>query len=79
MDIVYVIDTIWQRILKDSESEETLSGEKYNFIRTEQLRMRENAETITPRSQQPMLPEVHDFMASPALDVAPKDVGVRPQ
>jgi general secretion pathway protein D len=61
------------RILKDSENEAALSGEKYNFIRTEQLQMRENAETITPRSQQPMLPEVHDFLASPALDVAPKD------
>jgi general secretion pathway protein D len=65
------------RILKDAQNEAELSGEKYNFIRTEQLRMRENAETITPRSQQPMLPEVHDFLASPALDVAPKDVGVR--
>ena len=61
------------RILKDAANESALSGEKYNFIRTEQLRMRENVETITPRSQQPMLPEVHDFMASPALDVAPKD------
>jgi general secretion pathway protein D len=61
------------RILKDAESEAALSGEKYNFIRTEQLQMRENAETITPRGQQPMLPEVHDFLASPALDVAPKD------
>jgi general secretion pathway protein D len=67
------------RILKDAQNEAELSGEKYNFIRTEQLRMRENAETITPRSQQPMLPEVHDFLASPALDVAPKDVGARQQ
>jgi len=67
------------RILKDAQNEAELSGEKYNFIRTEQLRMRENAETITPRGQQPMLPEVHDFLASPALDVAPKDAGARPQ
>jgi hypothetical protein len=35
--------------------------------------MRENRETITPRGAQPMLPEVHDFLASPAMDVAPKD------
>jgi general secretion pathway protein D len=61
------------RILKDSVTEAAVSEEKYNFIRTEQLQMRENRETITPRSQQPMLPEVHDFLASPALDVAPKD------
>ncbi|MHB8446629.1 MAG: type II secretion system secretin GspD [Rudaea sp.] len=61
------------RILRDAASEASVSGEKYNFLRTEQLQMRENNETITPRGQQPMLPEVHDFMQSPALDVAPKD------
>jgi general secretion pathway protein D len=61
------------RILRDAASEASVSGEKYNFLRTEQLQMRESNETITPRGQQPMLPEVHDFMKSPALDVAPKD------
>ncbi|MBS0569918.1 MAG: type II secretion system secretin GspD [Proteobacteria bacterium] len=61
------------KILRDAASEAQVSGEKYNFLRTEQLQMRENNETITPRSQQPMLPEVHDFLKSPALDVAPKD------
>ena len=65
------------RILKDSVTEAAVSEEKYNFIRSEQLQMRENRETITPRSQQPMLPQVHDFLASPALDVAPKDAGAR--
>lgn len=63
------------KILRDAASEAQVSGEKYNFLRTEQLRMRENSETITPRGQQPMLPEVHDFLKSPALDVAPKDSG----
>ncbi len=61
------------RILRDAATEASVSGEKYNFLRTEQLQMRESNETITPRGQQPMLPEVHDFMKSPALDVAPKD------
>ena len=61
------------RILRDATSEAQVSGEKYNFLRTEQLQMRENNESITPRGQQPMLPEVHDFLKSPALDVAPKD------
>ncbi|MBU6199760.1 MAG: type II secretion system secretin GspD [Xanthomonadaceae bacterium] len=61
------------RILRDAATEAQVSGEKYNFLRTEQLQMRESNETITPRGQQPMLPEVHDFMKSPALDVAPKD------
>ena len=65
------------RILKDAVTEASVSEEKYNFIRSEQLQMRENHETITPRGQQPMLPEVHDFLASPALDVAPKDAGAR--
>jgi general secretion pathway protein D len=61
------------RILKDAATEAAVSEEKYNFLRTEQLQMRENGETITPRREQPMLPDVHDFLASPALDVAPKD------
>jgi general secretion pathway protein D len=61
------------RILRDAATEASVSQEKYNYIRTEQLQMRENRETITPRGEQPMLPEVHDFLASPALDVAPKD------
>ncbi len=63
------------RILRDAASEAVVSGEKYNYIRTEQLMMRENGETITPRGSQPMLPEIHDFLASPAMDVAPKDQG----
>ena len=62
------------KILRDAATEASVSQEKYNFLRTEQLQMRENRETITPRGQQPMLPEVHDFLASPALDVSPKDV-----
>jgi len=61
------------RILRDATTEASVSQEKYNYIRSEQLQMRENRETITPRGEQPMLPEVHDFLASPAVDVAPKD------
>ena len=63
------------RILHDAATEASVSQEKYNYIRTEQLQMRENRETITPRGEQPMLPEVHDFLASPAMDIAPKDQG----
>ncbi len=61
------------RVLHDAATSASVSQEKYNYIRSEQVQMRENNETITPRSEQPMLPEVHDFLASPALDVAPKD------
>jgi len=60
------------RILRDAASEASLSQEKYNFLRTQQLQMRENDELITPKAQQPMLPAIHDFLASPAMDVAPK-------
>ena len=65
------------RILRDAATEASVSQEKYNYIRTEQVQMRENGETITPRGEQPMLPEVHDFLASPAMDVAPKDERAR--
>ncbi len=61
------------KILHDATTEAAVSSEKYNYIRSELLQARESSETITPRSEQPMLPEVHDFLASPALDVAPKD------
>jgi general secretion pathway protein D len=61
------------RVLHDAATQASVSQEKYNYIRSEQLQMRENTQTITPRDEQPMLPEVHDFLASPAIDVAPKD------
>ncbi len=62
------------RVLHDAATQAAVSQEKYNFIRSDQVQMRENPETMTPRSEQPMLPPVHDFLASPALDVAPKEV-----
>jgi general secretion pathway protein D len=61
------------RVLHDAATQASVSQEKYNFIRTEQVQMRENPETMTPRSDQPMLPPVHDFLASPAIDVTPKE------
>ncbi|MEP6485431.1 MAG: type II secretion system secretin GspD [Rudaea sp.] len=66
------------RVLHDAGADAAVSQEKYNYIRTEQMQMRENNQTITPRSDQPMLPEVHDFLASPAMDVAPKDIAPLP-
>ncbi|HEX4479214.1 MAG TPA: type II secretion system secretin GspD [Rudaea sp.] len=61
------------RVLHDAATQAAVSQEKYNFIRSDQVQMRENPETMTPRSEQPMLPPVHDFLASPSLDVAPKE------
>jgi general secretion pathway protein D len=59
------------RILRDADAEAAVSSEKYNYIRTEQLQMRDNKEIVTPRADMPMLPDVHDFLASPPLDVTP--------
>jgi general secretion pathway protein D len=61
------------RILRDAATEASVSSEKYNFIRAEQLQMRESREIVTPRHDMPLLPDVHDFLASPAMDVAPKE------
>ncbi|HEX6833464.1 MAG TPA: type II secretion system secretin GspD [Rudaea sp.] len=61
------------RILRDAATEASVSSEKYNYIRTEQVQMRENFEAMTPRDQQPMLPEVHDFLKAPPVDIAPRD------
>ena len=61
------------RILRDAVSEASVSSERYNFIRSEQIQMLQNNEVITPHRDMPLLPDVRDFLASPALDVAPKD------
>ena len=53
------------RILRDAATEQAVSSEKYNYIRTEQLRMRGNDALLTPRDQRPLLPEMHDFLANP--------------
>ncbi len=61
------------RILRDAATEASVSSEKYNYIRTEQLQMRDDKEIVTPRAEMPMMPEVHDFLASPPLDVTPAE------
>jgi len=59
------------RILRDAATEASVSSEKYNYMRTEQLQLREEKWPITPADQRPLLPEVHDFLASPTLDGQP--------
>ena len=66
------------KILRDAATEATVSSEKYNYMRTEQLQMREEDWPITPREQRPMLPAVHDFLASPTLDGQPDVVQPTP-
>ena len=43
-------------ILRDAATEAAVSGEKYNFLRTQQLRMRENRELKFGGEHQPLLP-----------------------
>ncbi len=59
------------RILRDAATEASVSSEKYNYMRTEQLQMRQSKEALTPKAQQPMLPEQHDFLAAPREGSAP--------
>jgi general secretion pathway protein D len=65
------------RILRDTASESSVSNEKYNYLRTEQLQMRQENWPITPSPRRPLLPEVHDFLASPTLDGQP-DIATPP-
>jgi general secretion pathway protein D len=59
------------RILRDAATEAAVSSEKYNYMRTEQLQHREESWPLTPAAQRPLLPAVHDFLASPSLDGEP--------
>ena len=56
------------KILRDAATEAAVSSEKYNYMRTGQLQMRQESWPLTPRSERPLLPEVRDFLASPPLD-----------
>lgn len=60
------------KILRDAASENAVSSEKYNYIRTEQMQMRQNRENMTPASKQPALPEMHDFLANPVSPEPPQ-------
>ena len=56
------------KILRDAATEAAVSNEKYNYMRTEQLQLREDSAPLTPRSERPLLPEVHDFLSDPGMD-----------
>jgi general secretion pathway protein D len=45
-------------ILRDAATEAAVSGEKYNFLRSQQLRMRENQELKFGGDHQPLLPQL---------------------
>lgn len=60
------------QILRDKATEAAVSSEKYNYMRTEQLQLRQQQWPLTPASERPLLPQVHDFLMSPSLDGKPK-------
>lgn len=49
-------------IVRDAFSEEVVSSEKYNFLRAEQLRVREKASYLVPKETVPVMPEYKDFL-----------------
>ena len=53
-------------ILRDAALEAAVSGEKYNYLRAEQLRMREHGEMRFRGVQQPVLPELEPRVVRPA-------------
>ena len=59
------------RILRDAATEAAVSSEKYNYIRAEQMQMRDSPDTTTSRREMPLVPDVRDFLKSPPLDVTP--------
>lgn len=60
------------RILRDEATEAALSSEKYNYMRTEQLQLRQSEWPLTPPAQQPLLPAARDFLANPPAEAAPR-------
>jgi len=54
------------RILRDAAAETALSSEKYNYLRSEQIRLRENRELRYKDDAQPLLPELPPELLQPA-------------
>ncbi|MEO8672027.1 MAG: type II secretion system secretin GspD [Tahibacter sp.] len=67
---------IHPKILRDAATEQAVSSEKYNYMRTEQMQMRQNRENLTPQSRQPALQDMPDFLADPGAS-APR-AGAKP-
>jgi general secretion pathway protein D len=60
-------------ILRDAAAEASISNEKYNFLRAEQLRMRENRELKYRGELQPLLPELQSVPIVPIAPSAPTE------
>lgn len=49
-------------IARDGITEAAISSEKYNYIRSEQIRAREESDGLLNRDEMPVLPEYEDFL-----------------
>lgn len=49
-------------IARDANTERVLSSEKYNFMRAEQIKAREENSGLLPAEEQPLLPAYDDFL-----------------
>lgn len=49
-------------IARDAITEASITSEKYNFIRSEQIRAREDSDGLLSPEQMPVLPEYEDFL-----------------
>jgi len=68
-------------ILRDAATEAAVSSEKYNYIRAEQLQIRERAGSRIGGEQQPLLPELPRdlFQSPPPVQPPLRDESERPQ
>jgi general secretion pathway protein D len=53
------------RILRNDGEQIGVSSEKYNFLRAQQIRARENSRGLTPAEEMPLLPELFDYLQAP--------------
>ncbi|GMU42976.1 MAG: type II secretion system secretin GspD [Xanthomonadales bacterium] len=60
-------------IARDGITEAAISSEKYNFIRSQQLRAREDNDSLLGPEHVPVLPEYEDFMKRGVPAQAPKE------
>lgn len=56
---------IHPQIMKDDAMLNSLTNEKYNFIRAKQLAIRERGVRLLPDDESPLLPEMKDFLTLP--------------
>ena len=54
------------RIMTDNSVMESISGSKYEYLRARQLELREEPRGLTPTNQMPLLPELYEYLQTPA-------------